>query len=516
MTFTKDVLITAEPQAREDTDGSLSAIHLPEVVAEAEAIAKCFGSRAEKHIRISVSRLGKLLEGKRIWFCPAHGDVSIDTLVRTVRPHVQHGKLQLIVLTGCCTVRLGRALIESTNIRDVVCWETVVADDAARCFGVAFAEAVALQACQPEVDVADAFDVAQVAIQIEREEGQLDTGLEGLVQKYDLVDPLDPKLVNQRGEPNAGRCRTFPGKPRGRLAAGVPKHLHGKSPAASPKRTRSRAAPSTDVSTISDKAASRLRELQGIPPDESEALAANAELIALRLQDGHTMECRKYPQDHMVRKAAKDLLLKLPPKALKAHAPQIAHCLTLQGSNERDAAVVTALSSLGPETLAQLVPELIQHRSRVDDATGLAMQVRTKVSPEILAARFLREGSYGARALEELSKNAAHAEDHAQLLADAVTANPEVGRLKNEQTGQAIVKFAHPRVRAAMQARLKQPFKAAIIDWMRHRVSKGLYALITTVLGLATKYLLPDPYAITCRQAPALAHLVLSNCSGSK
>ena len=135
-----DVLITAESQAQTNADGTPSCIHLPNVEAEAEHIRAVFGKRAEKHSRISVGRLDELLKDKRIWFCPAHGDamlqgepvlafesdgrleaVSIDTLVNTVR---QHTGLRLIVLTGCCTARLGQRLLDGTSVADVVCWDT--------------------------------------------------------------------------------------------------------------------------------------------------------------------------------------------------------------------------------------------------------------------------------------------------------------------------------------------------------------------------------------------------------
>ena len=73
-----DVLITAEPQARELPDGTISPIHLPNVEPEAQAIKEAFGARAEKHSRISVARLDELLANKSIWFCQAHGDAMLD------------------------------------------------------------------------------------------------------------------------------------------------------------------------------------------------------------------------------------------------------------------------------------------------------------------------------------------------------------------------------------------------------------------------------------------------------
>ena len=116
-----EVLITAESQPA-TRDGRTNRAHLANVDAEATAIQAAFGgaANAEVHRNISVSELGRLLEGRTTWCFPGHGDamlqsepvlafvgeggaievVSIATLVDTVRPHVLTGKLELIVLTG--------------------------------------------------------------------------------------------------------------------------------------------------------------------------------------------------------------------------------------------------------------------------------------------------------------------------------------------------------------------------------------------------------------------------------
>jgi hypothetical protein len=233
-----DVLITAESQAQTNPDGTRSHIHLPNVEVEAEHIRAAFGNRAEKHIRISVGRLDELLKDKRIWFCPAHGDamlqgepvlafesdgrveaVSIDTLVNTVRKHTG---LRLIVLTGCCTERLGRRLLEGTSVADVVCWKTRVHDDAAKLFGQAFADVLSRHG----IDAAAAFESACTRVTTECEDGILDTGLKARVQKYEFAYPDDAVRVFQRGEENAGRLRTKHAK--GRIAAGIPMHLHNR------------------------------------------------------------------------------------------------------------------------------------------------------------------------------------------------------------------------------------------------------------------------------------------------
>ena len=159
-----EVLITAESQPA-TRDGQPNSAHLANVDAEATASQAAFGGAANAEVQrnISLSRLSQLLEGRSIWCFPGHGDamlqsepvlafvgvggaievVSIATLVDTVRPHVLTGKLQLIVLTGCCTARLAANMCERAGVPYVVCWETVLEDRAGRIFGTAFAQAVA-------------------------------------------------------------------------------------------------------------------------------------------------------------------------------------------------------------------------------------------------------------------------------------------------------------------------------------------------------------------------------------
>ena len=159
-----EVLITAESQPA-TRDGRTNRAHLANVDAEASAIQAAFGgaAKAEVHRNISVSQLDRLLAGRTTWCFPGHGDamlqtepvlafvgvggavevVSIATLVDTVRPHVLTGKLERIVLTGCCTARLAAELRKRAFVPYVVCWETELEDTAGRIFGTAFAQAVA-------------------------------------------------------------------------------------------------------------------------------------------------------------------------------------------------------------------------------------------------------------------------------------------------------------------------------------------------------------------------------------
>jgi hypothetical protein len=145
---TAEVLITAESSISVNFD----------------AIQAAFGGAANAEVRrnISVSELGRLLDGRTTW-CSGHGDamlqsepvlafageggaievVSMATLVDTVRPHVLTGKLELIVLTGDCTARLAAKLRELAFVPYVVCWETVLNDEVGHIFFTAFAQAVA-------------------------------------------------------------------------------------------------------------------------------------------------------------------------------------------------------------------------------------------------------------------------------------------------------------------------------------------------------------------------------------
>ena len=249
-THVPEFLITAESQP------ATSRHHLPEVDAEADAIQTALGgpAMAEVQRNISVSELGRLLTGRKAWFFPGHGDaqlhgdlvlafvstdgelevVSIDTLVELIRPHVMQGKLELIVLTGCCTAGLAAALRERAFVPYVLCWETVLKDEAGKIFGSAFAQAIASETYTA------AYKQACAAVCALRESGHLDTGHPAQVPKFVLdVDPKDSTLVHPHCPTHnppqeagcaacrhAGRLKSYPTQAgRGRVAAGVPKLL---------------------------------------------------------------------------------------------------------------------------------------------------------------------------------------------------------------------------------------------------------------------------------------------------
>ena len=238
-------MITDEPQAKRATDGTLSRIHLPGAAAEGVAIKGAFGPFAERRSRISVSQLHEVLRGKQMWFFPGHGDamlqgdpvlafekdgvleaVSMDTLVDIVAWHVKHGSLRLVVLTGCLTSQLGKALHERAGVPDVVCWSTLLHDHAGCCFGEQLAQSIAqlVMDSGEKLDVAAAFEAACLAVTSSTEPGQLDNGLPGEVQRFELhVDPSDKHRVDTK------RGRLYA---NGRLAAGSPLHLSSSASAA--------------------------------------------------------------------------------------------------------------------------------------------------------------------------------------------------------------------------------------------------------------------------------------------
>lgn len=230
-----DILIT--PVSQPNT----SEFYLDSVNIEADNIRDQFGVvRAVVERNISKDDLDRLLTGKRAWFFPGHGDallqgervlafvssagnleaISIDTLVGIVQRHTSAGKgqLELIVLTGCCTLELGTSLYERARVPHVVCWETLLEDGAGRVFGTAFAKHIVLGDSP-----ADAFHQAKIAVEQVTESGWLDNGIASDVQMYQLdVDPSDVALVNPTTHRLRGQASDAP---KGRIAAGKPRLL---------------------------------------------------------------------------------------------------------------------------------------------------------------------------------------------------------------------------------------------------------------------------------------------------
>lgn len=273
----KTVLITALPQPVGLTvklNGRDKDVHLPNVVKEAKNVQTAFGGpeKAELLEEISFSQLDAALSGREVWCFAGHGDAQLDreptlaftktgqlesvkvaTIAATVRKHARFGKLRLVVFTGCSTLKLAEALQEQAEVEFIVCWSSVLSDEAGLIFGAAFARETAA-GLAPRA----ALDKAREAVHAETEEGFGSNGLAMHVQKFELdIDPWDAVRVVQdttttRSElgwwfppaPLDGAITTpagswaqrlgahrsrlvgFPPKQRrGRLAAGVPELL---------------------------------------------------------------------------------------------------------------------------------------------------------------------------------------------------------------------------------------------------------------------------------------------------
>ena len=233
----KKVLITALPQLAHVNP----KFRLHNVVSEAQEIQAAFGGpeKAELFQDISFVNLDDALSGRRIWCFAGHGDfeldgtptlaftkgaeldsVKVETIASAVRKHARHGCLELVVFTGCRTLKLAEALQEQAEVPFIVCWASVLRDDAGRIFGRAFAAESAVG-----LGHRAAFEKAQEAVCAQTEEGYATNGVAGQVQKFELgVDPKDATRVDQA----TGRLKLeahLTLQRQGRLAAGVPELL---------------------------------------------------------------------------------------------------------------------------------------------------------------------------------------------------------------------------------------------------------------------------------------------------
>jgi len=231
-------------------------VGLPKVIKEADALAKAYsdcGVPAKRIDNPSVEELATSLKGCSVRYFLGHGDgkvqgeavpvfvssrgaaggagletVSHEALVQTVRC----SGLQTVVLNGCCTSSLAEALHREAGVRYVICWDTIVIDEAARVFGVALATQLA-----QHVEPKEAFEQAKGALLRENTPGVLDeSNFQARVTKFSLCDPADPTRVHTTCTTSCEiRCRL-----KGRLlmacasvkdslpplAAGVPRLLH--------------------------------------------------------------------------------------------------------------------------------------------------------------------------------------------------------------------------------------------------------------------------------------------------
>ena len=109
-----------------------------------------------------------------------------------------------------CPYLAGAQLLDA-GIDTVVCWDSLVADEAACWFSLGFARALAASD-----DVAGAFGAGVAAILSVTEPGRLDNGAHGWLQKFELGDP---RQVVSRANLMHGRRERRHG---GRLVAGMP------------------------------------------------------------------------------------------------------------------------------------------------------------------------------------------------------------------------------------------------------------------------------------------------------
>lgn len=151
------------------------------------------------------------------------------------------GSLELVVLQGCCTLPLGRAVL-AAGVPFVVCWSTPTEDGACRLFSSAFFERYAARRraaagaergsgaygggaygggdgagatdgrhsgqahLQALADYLQAFEHAIAAITLATRPGKCEGGLPVDVPKYELRDPALPSSQAFRPRPWAAGC----------------------------------------------------------------------------------------------------------------------------------------------------------------------------------------------------------------------------------------------------------------------------------------------------------------------
>ena len=140
-------------------------------------------------------------------------------LSRALADHVAHGKLRLVILNGCKSNQLAKALYENAGVECVVAWETCVNDEAGKIFGEALALGLKQAWTEAPHDsgvtsqaLHNVFDKAKKAVTgpIESSVLPLPDGTRAptRIQKFKLVDPEDKETCSQL--------------PRGFKPAGIP------------------------------------------------------------------------------------------------------------------------------------------------------------------------------------------------------------------------------------------------------------------------------------------------------
>jgi hypothetical protein len=93
------------------------------------------------------------------------------------------GHLELVVLNGCKSESLGRAIFAG-GVPTVICWSTLLENQAGPVFSLALSKALA-----DGRSASDAFEEAKRAVRLVRRDGTLASGHRGEVPKYELLDP---------------------------------------------------------------------------------------------------------------------------------------------------------------------------------------------------------------------------------------------------------------------------------------------------------------------------------------
>jgi hypothetical protein len=213
---------------------------------ETKKLLSVMGEDALAKSAVSPNQLGDLLRlnpARRFIFC-GHADAPIHkgyptlcfhsdsggpavveptTLCNAMEGIAKSGFLELIFLNGCKSLQLGEALSRIPGLKCIVCWETIVADEAASIFSVAFFKAVQESISQGDKpDYSAAFDLAASEVLCQTRPGTLTSGLNTAVPKWELREPVikDGKDVSKPNAIHEGQ--SYIPRP---WAAGVPRLL---------------------------------------------------------------------------------------------------------------------------------------------------------------------------------------------------------------------------------------------------------------------------------------------------
>ena len=219
------------------------AAHLPQVNQELHELMGVMPNQVSES-SADPSRLQELLglyPAKRFIFC-GHGDAHLnhgqptlcftaqdggiaavppDGIADMIGAIAKRGQLELVFLDGCSTDTLGHALI-AQGVPCVVCWSSLVIDEVARVFAVAFFKDVQQRINQgAQVDYQAAFQAAKGAVlsQLTRV-GNLSNGTPAQVSKYEFRKPqLITKCPGARPVDISTSDADYAPKP---YAAGIP------------------------------------------------------------------------------------------------------------------------------------------------------------------------------------------------------------------------------------------------------------------------------------------------------